>query len=145
MRSASNVLVSSTERLHQPRSAAPLVLVVDNDEEERHHYTRLLAHRGYRTDQAVNGRDGINRARSTMPDIVLMARSMPLLDGVAAARELKEDPQMQSIPIIMLTGYWSPDCDAHFERGRSVAELDDVIRRLRARPVRSRRRPRRSL
>jgi CheY-like chemotaxis protein len=143
MHFASNVLVSWAEHTSvQLGSSAPLVLVVDHNENERNRYMSLLGHRGYRTDHAVDGRDGINRARSTMPDIVLMARSMPRLDGVAAAKELKADPYMYVIPIIMLTGYWAPACDACFERGRSVAELHHVIQRLCARPVLARRPPR---
>lgn len=54
--------------------------------------------------KASNGKEGVEKAFSEMPDIVLMDVNMPVMDGIAATRTIKEDPRTRGLPVILLTG-----------------------------------------
>ncbi|MCH8989915.1 MAG: response regulator [Chloroflexi bacterium] len=81
------------------------VLVVEDNEMNRDMLTRRLQRRGYEVITAVDGEDGVNQARSNLPDIILMDMDLPVVDGWAATRELKSSPETQSIPVIALTAH----------------------------------------
>ena len=83
----------------------PKVLVVEDNEMNRDMLTRRLERRGYEVISAVDGEDGMNKARSGSPDIILMDMDLPVLDGWAATRQLKAAPETQSIPVIALTAH----------------------------------------
>jgi len=54
---------------------------------------------------AVDGNEGIEKARSDAPDLILMDMSLPVLDGWEATRQLKADAATKAIPIIALTAH----------------------------------------
>ena len=83
---------------------APLVLVVEDDADAREMYEVLLAASGFRVVCAGNGLDGINRARASHPDLIVMDVSLPAVDGLEASRRLKNDEATRDIPIVALTG-----------------------------------------
>ncbi len=55
--------------------------------------------------EALNGEEGIAKARSEKPDLILMDISIPIIDGWEATQVLKHDPATKSIPIIALTAH----------------------------------------
>jgi two-component system phosphate regulon response regulator PhoB len=63
----------------------------------------ILKISGYETIEAVDGRQGIDKAKSAKPNLILMDIMMPKMDGYAACREIKADPATKNIPVIMLT------------------------------------------
>jgi DNA-binding response OmpR family regulator len=76
------------------------ILVVD-DEERMVRFIRLnLEHDGFQVIEAFNGNQAINKARSNLPDLVLLDVMMPDLDGFEVLRVLRE---VSSVPVIMLT------------------------------------------
>ena len=81
----------------------PKVLVVEDNEMNRDMLSRRLQRRGYEVIISVDGEDGVNKARSDSPDIILMDMDLPILDGWAATRKLKAAPGTQSIPVLALT------------------------------------------
>ena len=83
----------------------PKVLVVEDNEMNRDMLSRRLQRRGYEVIISVDGEDGVNKARSDSPDIILMDMDLPILDGWAATRKLKAAPETQSIPVIALTAH----------------------------------------
>ena len=83
----------------------PKVLVVEDNEMNRDMLARRLQRRGYEVIVSVDGEDGVNKARSDSPDIILMDMDLPVLDGWAATRQLKASPETQSIPVIALTAH----------------------------------------
>jgi CheY-like chemotaxis protein len=84
---------------------APLVLVVDDFEDNRAMYAEYLAFSGYRVEQASNGEEAVELARRLKPDVVVMDLSLPVMDGWEATRRLKADENTRHIPIIVLTGH----------------------------------------
>ncbi len=79
------------------------ILIVE-DEPRNMTLTRdLLKISGYETIEAVDGRQGVEKAKSAKPNLILMDIMMPKMDGYAACREIKADPATKNIPVIMLT------------------------------------------
>lgn len=81
------------------------ILLVEDDEMNRDMLSRRLLKRGYEVVIALDGREGVDRARSDAPDLILMDMSLPVMDGWDATRTLKEDPGTRTIPIIALTAH----------------------------------------
>ncbi len=79
------------------------VLVVDDSPTERFYLGDILRKGGYDVVTAENGDDGVAKARSERPDIILMDVVMPGLNGFQATRQLSRDPATQAIPVIMCT------------------------------------------
>lgn len=70
--------------------------------------------------EARNGAEGVSRARSEMPDVILLDMMMPGMDGVATLRELRGDPQTTRIPIVFLTAKsGATDAERLLEMGAS--------------------------
>ena len=82
-----------------------LVLVVDDFDDARELYCACLEQAGYRTAEARNGLEAVERALEVKPDVVLLDLAMPVMDGVEAARLLKADHRTRDIHLIALTGY----------------------------------------
>src|ERR1041385_2823173 len=83
----------------------PRVLIVEDNELNRDMLSRRLMRRGYEVSLARDGAEGVSMATETLPDIVLMDMSLPILDGWEATRRLKAAPATRAIPIIALTAH----------------------------------------
>lgn len=83
----------------------PLVLIVDDFDDNREMFTEFLSFSGFRVAQATTGREAIERAISLLPDLILMDLSLPELDGLEATRCLKKDERTKWIPVLALTGH----------------------------------------
>lgn len=83
----------------------PLVLVVDDYEDNREMYAEYLRYCGFEVDTAVTGVEAIDKVHTRVPDIIVMDLTMPALDGWAATRRLKADPRTREIPVMALTGH----------------------------------------
>lgn len=79
------------------------ILVVEDDPDCRAIYTKLLRHFGYGVLEATNGEEGVRHARDYLPHLILMDLRLPVLDGWAAASQLRGDPRTAPIPIIAFT------------------------------------------
>ena len=82
---------------------AGLILVIDDDEDTRDLMGRFLGKEGYRVETANGGEVGIEMAASLKPDVITLDVMMPEMDGWTVLSRLKADPDLQSIPVIMLT------------------------------------------
>ena len=82
----------------------PKILLVEDNEMNRDMLSRRCR-RGYEVAIAVDGEQGLAMARSEPPALILMDMSLPVLDGWEATRQLKADPETQSIPVIALTAH----------------------------------------
>jgi CheY-like chemotaxis protein len=85
--------------------ASKRILLVEDNEDNRIVYATVLRHFGYAVLEALNGEEGIAKARSEHPDLILLDISIPIIDGWEAARVLKRDPDTRDIPIVALTAH----------------------------------------
>lgn len=90
----------------------PVVLVVEDFEDNRFMMRRLLEMSGYRVVEAVNGNQAVERAVSDRPDIILMDLSLPQLDGLAATRRIRSQDGMRKVPIVAVSAHDSADFHA---------------------------------
>ncbi len=81
------------------------ILLVEDNEMNRDMLSRRLERRGYQIVIAVDGAEGVAKAKSESPDLILLDMSLPVLDGWEAARQLKGDASTKAIPIIALTAH----------------------------------------
>jgi len=86
-------------------SGGPLVLIVDDFQDNREMYAMFLEHSGYRVAEAANGFEALERAFELLPDVIVMDLSLPGLDGWEATRRLKADGRTKQIPILALTSH----------------------------------------
>jgi signal transduction histidine kinase/DNA-binding response OmpR family regulator len=110
---AASVLVIDRGTAPDDRPAASMfrdrttVLVVDDNADVRA-YVRSVLEPGYRVLEAEDGAAGLERARTTLPDLIVADVMMPRLDGLALGRALKGDPMTDCIPVVLLTARADP-------------------------------------
>jgi two-component system, cell cycle response regulator DivK len=118
---------------------SPLVLVVDDFQDNREMFAEFLSLSGFRVAEASTGREALDRAFALIPDVILMDLSLPELDGWEATRFLKRDPRTSHIPIVALTGHALADhsrdakdagCDAFLTKPCLPEVLVVEIRRM---------------
>jgi PAS domain S-box-containing protein len=83
--------------------AKDLVLVIDDDADQRVLMTRFLRREGFRVRVAVDGSEGLALARSLRPRAILLDVMMPGIDGWSVLSEIKADPDLSAIPVVMAT------------------------------------------
>jgi len=94
------------------------ILLVEDNEMNRDMLSRRLERKGYEVELAVDGRQGVDKAKTLAYDLVLMDMSLPEIDGWEATRELRGDPATKSLPIIALTAHaMSGDREKALEAG----------------------------
>jgi twitching motility two-component system response regulator PilH len=79
------------------------ILVVDDSPTEQYVLKGILEGAGYSVVTASDGEGGVEQARSSKPDLILMDVVMPGMNGFQATRKLSRDPETSEIPIIMVT------------------------------------------
>lgn len=79
------------------------ILIVDDDPSICDTLTTMLQYKGYATEVAHNGREGLRVARENPPDLVLLDIMMPGMDGLTFCRRYQEDPELGEARILMLT------------------------------------------
>jgi twitching motility two-component system response regulator PilH len=79
------------------------ILVVDDSPTDRQYMIETLKGKGFQIVTAENGEDAINKAKSELPDLILMDVVMPGLNGYQATRQITRDDATKHIPVIMCT------------------------------------------
>ncbi|HLE70465.1 MAG TPA: response regulator, partial [Vicinamibacteria bacterium] len=81
-----------------------LVLMVDDELDNRVMMRYFLESWGYEVELAANGEEALQRVAAKRPSLVLLDLEMPVMDGFEACHRLKENPKTEHIPVIMFTG-----------------------------------------
>lgn len=83
----------------------PLVLIVEDDLGTRVLYRDYLTQSGFRTADAHNGHQALEKARALRPDAILTDLAVPGMDGFEFCHALKESIELRGIPILAVTGH----------------------------------------
>ena len=110
-----------------PAPAAPLVLIVDDDERNRKLAQDVLRRSGFRTIEAADGRAAIALADDRQPDVVLLDLHLPDMEGRDVARALGEEERTAHIPVVALTALRYPDGGARLLADGFVDYLEKPI------------------
>jgi len=106
----------------------PKILLVDDDADFIESTRTVLENKQYEIITAVNGDEGIRKAREEKPDLILLDVIMPVEDGFSAAEQLKKDEELSTIPVLMLTNYAIKGTGTSIPRSRGMElEFDDYI------------------
>lgn len=81
------------------------ILIVDDFDEARHFMKFLLEGYGYIVSEAADGFEALEKIKQQHPDLVLMDISMPIMDGLAATRIIREHEGTKKLPIIAVTAF----------------------------------------
>ena len=84
------------------------ILVVDDDEDSRKTLVRVLKHLGYETEEAADGIEALAKLVLDA-DLVLLDATMPNMDGFEVTREIRANPALRDLPVVMVTGLDSQD------------------------------------
>ena len=84
-------------------SAKPCILVVDDEVKNVKLLEALLTPGGFHIEKAYNGQEALDRVGRIRPDVILLDVMMPVIDGFEVCRRLKNDPDTQFIPIVIMT------------------------------------------
>ncbi len=87
----------------QPLQAVPLVMVVDDSLTVRKVTSRMLARAGYDVATAKDGVDALEQLTQVIPDVMLLDVEMPRMDGFELTRQIRRDPKLHNLPILMIT------------------------------------------
>ncbi len=108
------------------------ILVVEDQEDNRRILRDLLTSVNFAVIEAVTGEEGVALAESHRPALILMDLRLPVLDGYEAARRIKANPALSSIPIIAVSSYalsgddvqaLEAGCDAYISKPFRPREL----------------------
>ncbi len=112
------------------------ILVVDDDEALVDVVSNLLKLEGYEVLEAYNGKAGLEMAKEKKPHVIILDIMMPEMDGYQVLEKLKEDPETNDIPVIMLTARtedkaviesWKKGADFYIPKPFEIDELLHVI------------------
>ncbi len=106
-----------------PIQAAPLVLVVDDDDDQRGLLAEFLERDGFRVETAVDGADALERVAHLRPAAIVMDLCMPRLDGCEATRRIKGDESKRSIPVIVLSAH----AIGEYPKRARAAGADEIV------------------
>ena len=116
----------------------PLVLIVEDDQQTRVMYREFLTHSGFRTTDAHNGFQALEKARELRPDLVITDLAVPGMDGFEFCRALQKSTATNRIPVLAITGHtkYLDDPDRFRHAGIShvlvkPCEPDVIVRELR--------------
>lgn len=120
-----------------------MVLVVDDFPESIDDLLSMLAEQGFVVALALDGEDGVQQASASKPDVIVMDVAMPRVDGLAAARRIKEQPETRHIPVVLFSAHAGPElraiadqigCAGVVEKPAGTRDVVELVRTLCAVP-----------
>ncbi len=105
------------------------ILIVDDSPTEIHVLIKMLEQEGYQVVVAVNGEEGVAKAKEAIPDVILMDVVMPGLNGFQATRKIHRNASTKHIPIIIVT---TKDQDTDREWGMRQGAMDYLVKPVNA-------------
>lgn len=101
------------------------VLVVDDSNSIRDMVSFTLKSAGYKTVEAVNGQDGLDKAQTSAIDLVISDVNMPIMDGISLCHELRQLSDFKFTPILMLT---TESTDEMKQRGKTAGATGWLVK-----------------
>ena len=80
------------------------ILAIDDELDTLTFYSEVLEDENYLPITAVNGQEGLDKAREHRPDLIILDIMMPEKGGMKTYKEFKKDPDLKDIPVIVITG-----------------------------------------
>ena len=104
---------------------AQTILIIEDDKFLRELIAQKLLKENYKISEAVDGEDGIKKIKEEKPDLILLDLILPGIDGFEVLSKMKEDPQVSSIPVIILSNLGQKE---DVEKGLELGAIDYLIK-----------------
>src|ERR687889_337636 len=123
----------------EQESVGTTVLVVEDFEDNRFMMRRLLEMSGYRVVEAINGEQAVELAQRERPHLILMDLSLPVLDGLAATRRIRQHEELRRVPIIAVSAHDTSDfhadalaagCNDYVTKPIDFEQLESLLKKL---------------
>jgi len=101
------------------------ILIIEDDEFLRGLILKKLSEEGFNASAAIDGEDGLKKAKDEKPDLVLLDLVLPGIDGFEVLEKLKADPVLSKIPIIILSNLSQKE---DIEKGVKFGASDYIIK-----------------
>ncbi len=101
------------------------ILVVEDDKFLRELISQKLTREGYDVKEAIDGEDGVVKVKEEKPDIILLDLILPGMDGFEVLAKIKDDPEVENIPVVILSNLGQRD---DVERGLKLGAIDFLIK-----------------
>ena len=85
------------------------IMIVEDDDDARQMAQMILEHQGFSVETAANGKEAVEKLKSVIPALILLDIMMPEMNGYDVLVHLKQRPETQNIPVIMLTAKGTGD------------------------------------
>ncbi|CAN5844540.1 response regulator [soil metagenome] len=114
------------------------IMVVEDYDDTRLMLRQALESRGYRVLEAMNGQEAVDIADREHPDLILMDLDLPILDGISATQRIRQQAEMDGVPIVAVTAYpmsytrvkaFARGCDEYMAKPIDLAELEELVTR----------------
>lgn len=118
------------------QSPSKKILIVEDNQDNRELLIKILKVKGFRLIEAVDGEDALQKVSVERPDLILMDISIPKIDGYEVTRRLKNQPDLQDIPVIALTAHamkgdrekaLKAGCDGYITKPINIRELPNQV------------------
>lgn len=118
------------------KGSARKILVVEDNQDNREMVVKVLKFNGYEVIEAVDGEEGIEKAKTEAPALILLDIYLPKMDGYEVAKRLKGDTGLKDIPVIALTAHamkgnreqaLAAGCDGYISKPIDIRELPKQI------------------
>jgi len=120
------------------------IMVVEDYDDTRMLLKQGLEMLGYSVLEASNGQEAVHIADREHPDLILMDLDLPILDGIAATQQIRQQEHMESVPIVAVTAYplsysrvkaFAKGCNEYMPKPIDMSELARVVNRYLSSPT----------
>ena len=101
------------------------VLVVDDEPDVVDMLRMMLENASYEVVSAYDGKEGVEKAKKEKPDAIVLDLMMPGMNGFEACKEMKNDPELKAIPVIVLTAISRHFSDTKYARSLGLDLVSD--------------------
>ena len=120
------------------KTSTHTIMVVEDYDDTRLLLKHALEGLGYSVLEASNGQEAVDLAGREHPDLILMDLDLPILDGIAATQRIRQQADLEKVPIVAVTAYpmsythvkaFAKGCDEYMRKPIDISDLADVVRR----------------
>jgi len=101
------------------------ILIIEDDSFLSEMYLAKFNQSDFQTEVAANGKEGLNKVKSFNPDLILLDIALTETDGFEVLKELKKDPELEKIPVILLTDLGEKN---EVEKGLSLGADEYIVK-----------------
>jgi two-component system, cell cycle response regulator DivK len=118
--------------------AARTIMVVEDYDDTRMLLKQYLEGLGYSVLEASNGQEAVDIANHEHPDLILMDLDLPILDGIAATQQIRQQTELDKVPIVAVTAYplsyshvkaFAKGCNEYMAKPIDMTELERLVNR----------------